>query len=59
MGSSNIGFFVLSKVFPNNVQFQKLINCLARYLSLFDQSLDPDPPHRITGLIFIKFLNIL
>ena len=59
IGVSNIGFLILSKVFPNNVQFPKSINCLGLFFPLFGQSLFPDPPQRITGLIFIIFLNTL
>jgi hypothetical protein len=27
--------------------------------NIINQSLAPEPPHKITGRIFIKFLNIL
>ena len=56
---SKIEALILSKVFSNKLHPPKSINCFA--LLFFDcgQSLVPAPPHKIMGLIFIKYLRKL
>ena len=53
----DIDALTLSNVLPNKVQLPKSINCLAWWFLALGQSLVPAPPHKITGRIFIKFLN--